>query len=82
MKTTRVDVLIVGAGIPGIGAAYHLQKQCPDKNCAIIEARATGVRYQLPRSRLNTLAAMASDTLRQPGIEAVKTLVTRVCEIR
>jgi glycine/D-amino acid oxidase-like deaminating enzyme len=24
MKTTRVDVLLVGAGISGIGAAYHL----------------------------------------------------------
>jgi cation diffusion facilitator CzcD-associated flavoprotein CzcO len=27
----QVDVLIVGAGISGIGAAYHLQQQCPSK---------------------------------------------------
>ena len=40
MKTTRVDVLIVGAGISGVGAAYHLQKHCPDKSYAIVEARA------------------------------------------
>ncbi|MDB5624740.1 MAG: hypothetical protein JWR73_542, partial [Tardiphaga sp.] len=26
---TYVDVLIVGAGISGIAAAYHLQKNCP-----------------------------------------------------
>lgn len=31
------DVLIVGAGISGIGAAYHLQTQCPDKSFLIME---------------------------------------------
>jgi monooxygenase len=34
-----VDVLIVGAGISGIDAAYHLQKRCPGKSWAIMEAR-------------------------------------------
>ena len=34
----HVDVLIVGAGISGIGAAYHLQDQCPDKSFAVLEA--------------------------------------------
>ena len=34
---THVDVLIVGAGISGIGSAYHLQDQCPDKSYAILE---------------------------------------------
>lgn len=33
------DVLIVGAGISGIGSAYHLQTQCPDKSFAILEAK-------------------------------------------
>jgi monooxygenase len=35
----EVDVLIVGAGISGIGTAYHLQKHCSAKSYAIIEAR-------------------------------------------
>jgi monooxygenase len=33
------DVLIVGAGLSGIGAAYHLQKACPGKSYAILEGR-------------------------------------------
>lgn len=35
-----VDVLIIGAGISGIGAAYHLQQQCPGLTYNIVEARA------------------------------------------
>lgn len=35
----HVDVLIVGAGLSGIGAAYHLQDKCPGKSFAIVEAR-------------------------------------------
>ena len=31
------DVLIVGAGISGIGAAYHLQRQCPGKRFVVFE---------------------------------------------
>jgi cation diffusion facilitator CzcD-associated flavoprotein CzcO len=34
------DVLIVGAGLSGIGAAAHLTMQCPNKSFAIIEQRA------------------------------------------
>jgi cation diffusion facilitator CzcD-associated flavoprotein CzcO len=33
------DVIIVGAGLSGIGAACHLTTQCPDKTFAILEAR-------------------------------------------
>jgi monooxygenase len=33
------DVLIVGAGLSGLGAACRLQEQCPDKSFAILEAR-------------------------------------------
>ncbi|MFT6115944.1 MAG: monooxygenase [Candidatus Pseudothioglobus sp.] len=50
MQSTHVDVLIIGAGISGIGAAYHLQKHCPDKTYAIIEAReAVGGTWDLFR---------------------------------
>lgn len=35
----HVDVLIVGAGLSGIGAAWHLQDRCPTKSYAILEAR-------------------------------------------
>ena len=37
--TEHVDVLIVGAGLSGIGAACHLTERCPDKTFAIVEAR-------------------------------------------
>jgi cation diffusion facilitator CzcD-associated flavoprotein CzcO len=33
------DVLIVGAGLSGIDAAYHLQKYCPQKSYVILEQR-------------------------------------------
>ncbi|MGA2162913.1 MAG: NAD(P)/FAD-dependent oxidoreductase [Solirubrobacteraceae bacterium] len=33
------DVLIVGAGLSGIGAAVHLQSNCPGRGYAILEAR-------------------------------------------
>lgn len=39
MEPEHVDVLIVGAGLSGIGAAWHLQKRCPGKTYAILEAR-------------------------------------------
>ena len=33
------DVLIIGAGLSGIGAGVHLQKRCPDRTYAILEGR-------------------------------------------
>jgi monooxygenase len=32
-------VLIVGAGLSGIGAGYHLQADCPERTYAVLEAR-------------------------------------------
>jgi monooxygenase len=37
--TDHVDVLIIGAGISGIGAAWHLQDKQPGRTYAILEAR-------------------------------------------
>lgn len=35
------DVVIVGAGISGIGAAYHIQEKCPNKSYTVLEGRDT-----------------------------------------
>jgi len=40
MKTEHFDVLVVGAGLSGIGAGYHLKTHCPGKTYAILEGRA------------------------------------------
>jgi monooxygenase len=39
MGTEHFDVLIMGAGLSGIDAAYHLQKYCPKRSYAILEQR-------------------------------------------
>ncbi|MEU8389979.1 NAD(P)/FAD-dependent oxidoreductase [Micromonospora sp. NPDC048842] len=39
MASDHVDVLIIGAGLSGIGAACHLRRNCPDKTYAVLEAR-------------------------------------------
>jgi cation diffusion facilitator CzcD-associated flavoprotein CzcO len=33
------DVLIVGAGISGVGGAYHMATQCPDKTFVVLEVQ-------------------------------------------
>jgi cation diffusion facilitator CzcD-associated flavoprotein CzcO len=39
VSDNHVDVLIVGGGLSGIGAAYCLQQDCPGKSYIILEAR-------------------------------------------
>ena len=39
MTSEHFDVLVVGAGLSGVGAGYWLQNLCPNKSYAIIEAR-------------------------------------------
>src|SRR5216684_6263558 len=41
MQNEHVDVLIVGAGLSGVGAGYHLQHKCPAKSFVILEGRET-----------------------------------------
>ncbi len=36
---SHVDVVIVGAGLSGVAAAYHLQTSCPTKSYTILESR-------------------------------------------
>src|SRR6202035_3555497 len=50
MSIEHLDVLIVGAGVSGIGAGYHLQANCPERSYAILEARdCSGGRWDLFR---------------------------------
>jgi monooxygenase len=50
LSTEHVDVLIVGAGLSGIGAAHHLQTRLPHKSYAIFEGRgASGGTWDLFR---------------------------------
>ena len=38
-QTEHFDVLIVGAGISGVGGAYHLTKQCPGTRFVVLESQ-------------------------------------------
>jgi monooxygenase len=39
MAAEHFDVVIVGAGLSGVGAGYHLQDNCPDRSYVILEGR-------------------------------------------
>lgn len=39
MSVEHLDVLIIGAGLSGVGAACHLKRLCPTKRFAILEGR-------------------------------------------
>jgi cation diffusion facilitator CzcD-associated flavoprotein CzcO len=41
MPIETLDVLVIGAGISGLSAAWHLQTLCPDRRFAVLEARDT-----------------------------------------
>ncbi len=40
-QAERFDVLIVGAGISGVGGAWHLEHQCPDISFLVLEEQAS-----------------------------------------
>ncbi len=40
MNTNTFDVLIIGAGISGIGTGHWLQKKCPGRSFALLESRS------------------------------------------
>jgi len=39
MESLDADVIIVGAGLSGVGSACHLREHCPDRSLLIIEGR-------------------------------------------
>lgn len=39
MNKEFIDIIIIGAGLSGIGSAYYLQRDCPNKSLAILEGR-------------------------------------------
>lgn len=39
-ETPHYDVVIIGAGLSGIAAAYHLKNKCPNKKIVILESRS------------------------------------------
>src|SRR5271156_5471477 len=41
VRTEHFDVLIVGAGISGVGGAYHLTQQCPGTSFVVLETQST-----------------------------------------
>ena len=50
MQREEYDVLIIGAGLSGVGAACHLKDSCPGKTFVILESRqATGGTWDLFR---------------------------------
>lgn len=56
------DVLIIGAGLSGIGAACHLLSECPDRTFAILEARG--------------VSGGTWDLFRYPGVRADSDMFT------
>jgi cation diffusion facilitator CzcD-associated flavoprotein CzcO len=55
VPTEHVDVLIVGAGISGIGGAYHLTQQCPGTSFVVLESKpsfgGTWITHRFPGAR-------------------------------
>ncbi|MFO1390741.1 MAG: hypothetical protein U1E94_00740 [Agitococcus sp.] len=43
--TEKFDVLIIGAGLSGIGAACHLKRECPNKTFVILAVGRIIMRY-------------------------------------
>ncbi len=50
VRTEHFDVIIVGAGISGVGGAYHLSQQCPEKSFVVLEGlESFGGTWQMHR---------------------------------
>lgn len=62
MASKHYDIIIIGAGISGVGMACHLSQRCPDKHIAILERR-------------NSIGG-TWDLFRYPGIRSDSDMVT------
>src|SRR3954465_4877733 len=61
----HVDVVVVGAGLSGVGAGYRLQTECPERSYVILEARDT--------------VGGTWDLFRYPGIRSDSAMLTLGC---
>ena len=88
MTSEFFDVLIIGAGLSGIGAACHLKRDCPDKTYAILEGRqAIGGTWDLFRypgirsdSDMYTLGYNFKPWTNAKGIADGKDIREYICE--
>ena len=68
---THVDVLIVGAGISGVGGAWHLQQHARGRRFAVLESQDELRRHladpQVPRHPLGLATCIPSATASSPG---------------
>ena len=88
MIENHLDVLIVGAGLSGIGAAVHLQTECPEKSYAIFEGRnAIGGTWDLFRypgirsdSDMHTLGYIFKPWMGNKAIADGPNIRSYVCE--
>ena len=39
----KVDVVVIGGGISGLTAAYHLKKRDPDLHVVVLEGKGSGL---------------------------------------
>jgi monooxygenase len=64
-EVVHFDVIVIGAGLSGIGAGYHLKKYCPNKTFVILEGRSS--------------IGGTWDLFRYPGIRSDSSMETMVC---
>ena len=61
-NSNHFNVIVIGAGISGIGAGYYLKKNCPNKVKGVVELKLCD-RYSIPTKLLETILKSAIDIL-------------------
>ena len=70
----HLDVLIVGAGVSGIGAAHHLQERFPDRSFLLLDAKSPGVTIRPTRSIASRILSAAA-TARAPSSPSIQQVI-------